>query len=306
MANTMPTGSTKIVGLIGWPVAHSLSPVMHNAAFAALGLDYCYVAMPVSPEPARKLGQAVQGMRALGMRGCNVTVPHKERVISYADELTPFARLTGAVNTLAVEDDGRIVGDNTDGPGLVAYFEHNGVVVRDGRALVLGAGGSARAAVAGLLSAGCARITVLNRSVERAESLVRELARSFPEHVVLAARDGRTTADQSLRYGRFPQDIADSAVVSDIVVQCTSVGMGSDTLAWDPDTAIRPEQVVCDLVYHPRKTALLELAERSGARTLGGVGMLVFQGALSFQRWTGQPAPIDVMFRAVENVGQKT
>ena len=284
---TPASGATRLLGLLGWPVAHSLSPAMHNAAFQALALDYRYVAFPVAPEPVERLGEAVRGMRALGIRGCSVTAPYKESVVAHVDVLTDFAKLVKAVNTLWVDDDGRVWGDNTDGPGFVAYAEHAGVRVEGAGALVLGAGGSARAVAAGLMSAGCARVTVLNRTVARAEALVEELGAGADPGV--------------LRAGRFPQDVAACSRDATLIVQCTTVGMGDDaaSLAWDRNVSFRRDQAVCDLVYHPRRTALLEKAAAEGAAVLGGVGVLVFQGAIAFERWTGRPAPVDVMLRAV-------
>jgi len=262
---------------------------MHNAAFRALGLDYCYVPLPVSPEPEGKLGLAVRGMRALGMVGGNVTVPHKRSILPWVDDLTSFARACGAVNTLSIGPEGRLRGDNTDGPGLAAYLGHEGVEVAGSRVLVLGAGGVARGSVAGLLLSGCDQITVLNRHPERAESLLSDLT----------SVDDLRDNEAELGAGRFPDGIAEHGPDADIIVQCTSVGLGSDALAWDGNVPLRPGQAVCDMVYEPVETSLLAMAARCGALPLGGLGMLVFQGALSFEAWTGRKAPVDIMLRAV-------
>ena len=147
MASTPITGKTTMVGLIGWPTGHSVSPLMHNAAFAALGLDWRYIPLPVPTDPAPRIGEAVYGLRALGMKGANVTVPHKQAVIPFLDELSGAALAIGAVNTIIVQPDGRLLGDNTDAPGFIADLRDHGVEPQGKRVLVLGAGGSARAAV---------------------------------------------------------------------------------------------------------------------------------------------------------------
>ena len=168
------SATTQLVGLIGWPVSHSVSPAMHNAAFAALGLDWAYVPLPVNP--AGRAGDAavaaaVRGLAALGLRGANVTIPHKQAVMAAVDSLTPAAAAIGAVNTLVVGEEGTLIGDNTDAPGFVADLRAHGVEPAGGHGLVLGAGGSARAIVYGLAEAGAAAITVLNRTPERAQAL---------------------------------------------------------------------------------------------------------------------------------------
>lgn len=276
-------GSTTVVGLIGWPVSHSLSPVMQNAAFAAAGLDFCFVPFPVVP---KRLGEAIRGMRALGLRGCSVTTPYKELVLPWLDALTDVAKLVKAANTLWVDDDGRLWGDHTDGAGLVAYAKHMGVPMGGTDALVLGAGGAARSVTAALIDADCASVTVLNRGQDRAGALIADLA--------------PISRDCTLQAGHFPTDVAASARRATLVVQCTSMGMGdAASLAWDGTVGFREDQTVIDLVYHPRRTALLARAAEEGATALDGLGVLAFQGALAFERWTGQCAPVDVMLQAV-------
>jgi shikimate dehydrogenase len=257
---------------------------MHQAAFEALGLPGSYALWPVPPEPPERIGEAVRGLRALGLRGANVTVPYKRAVLPHLDGLSETARRVGAVNTIVVED-GRLLGENTDAPGLVAHLREEGVQLAGRAALVLGAGGAARAAVVGLAEAGCARIRVLNRTLARAESLVADLGPG------LAA---------DLTAGAFPDGLAAAAEQAELIVHCTSLGLGSQALAWDPDVALRPDHVVYDLVYTPRPTALLALAAAAGATALDGLGMLLHQGALSFTHWTGRAAPLDVMRRALD------
>ena len=277
------TGKSSIVGLIGWPVGHSVSPAMHNAAFAALDLPWCYVPLPVAPEPAARIGEAVRGLRALGLRGANVTVPHKQAVTPYLDELTAAAQAIGAVNTIIVQDDGRLVGDNTDAPGFVADLRDHGVDPTGQRMLVLGAGGSARAIVYGLAAAGARTITIANRTLARAEELAAALQPDFPAIPLAACA--------------MPADLAHYATQSDLVVNCTSLGMtpNAEGLPWQPDLPFCADQTVYDLVYNPRRTRLLAQAERDGARAIGGIGMLIWQGAIAFERWTGQQPPVEIM-----------
>mgnify|MGYP001815059971 CR=1 FL=1 len=277
------SAKTQLVGLIGWPISHSISPAMHNAALAELGLDWRYVGLPVDTEPARRIEEAVYGLRALGFRGSNVTVPHKQGVMPCMDRLTPAAQAIGAVNTIQVLEDGALVGDNTDARGFIADLVDHGVEPTGRHALVLGAGGSARAIVFGLAEAGVAAITVLNRSADRAEALVQTLAPAFPECRIVA--------------GAFPGALDQAAAQADLIVNCTSLGMTPhvDGLPWSDGTRLRPDQVVYDLVYNPWQTRLLQMAEEAGAQAIGGFGMLIWQGALALELWTGQPAPVAVM-----------
>ena len=286
------------VGLIGWPVAHSLSPRMHEAGFAALGIDGVYERWPVEPG---QVGARLAQLRDERVDGANVTVPHKQAVIPHLDALTETARRLGAVNTIWREGD-RLHGDNTDLPGFLAHLRAEGVEPAGKRVLVLGAGGAARAVVAGLAQAGCAALTVLNRTVARARELEAELRAAD----LLAASDLHAPPPVSrrgpvdMRCGAFPADLA-RHTDAELIVQCAALGMSDGALAWDPEVALRPGQVVYDLVYTPRETPLLRKATVDGARAIGGLGMLVHQGALAFTRWTGRPAPLDVMTRAVED-----
>ena len=286
----MTDGRTQLVGLLGWPVEHSLSPAMHNAAFEALGLNWLYVALPVLPGCE---GAAVRGLMALGFRGANVTVPHKTAVACSLDQLTDEARALGAVNTLFVgrgdEGESVMVGHNTDYRGLIDALIRFGFDPQGETAVVVGAGGAARAAVYGLLRAGARRITVLGRNLERAERLVSDL------------EDGQ---DRLIAETLSDESLVGTAGHSALLVHATPVGMAPDIerSVW-PDSARFPtETLAYDLVYVPRKTQLLRQANASGAPCLGGLGMLVGQGARAFELWTGREAPVDVMFRACEAV----
>jgi shikimate dehydrogenase len=262
------------LGVLGWPVAHSRSPAIHNAALAALGLsDWHYQRLPVPPElfaeTAGALGQS-------GFRGANVTIPHKHAALALADTASDAARAIGAANTLTFSDDGTIAAENTDAPGLIAAL---GEAPRGVRALVLGAGGSARAAVWALLQAGAAEVSVWNRTPERAQALA---------------------SDLGARAVRQPE-------AAELLVNCTSVGLKAQNVerSATDDEALNQlgltfDQVgnyayVVDFVYRPGSTELLAAAHQHGARTLDGLDVLVAQGALSLELWTGRPAPLAVM-----------
>jgi shikimate dehydrogenase len=286
-------GKTNIVGLIGWPVSHSVSPPMHNAAFAALGLDWCYVPLPVPTEPAERVGEAVRGLRALGLRGANVTVPHKQAVMPYLDWLTPAAQAIGAVNTIRVEADGALSGDNTDAPGFVADLREHGVDPIGKNVIVLGAGGSARAIVYGLAASGVLDILIVNRTLDKAESLAMQMQGLFPNcHIAAHA---------------LSNELAEVADPTDLVVNTTSLGMTphTDGLPWPASVSFSTNQAVYDLVYNPPQTRLLQKANMDGAKAIGGLGMLIWQGAIAFERWTGVAAPVAVMQRAVTEIFAK-
>jgi shikimate dehydrogenase len=258
---------------------------MHNAAFHATGLDWRYLPFPVSLEPASRIGEAVLGLRALGMRGANVTVPHKQAVMPYLDELTPAAAAIGAVNTIVVREDGSLLGDNTDAHGLAADLREHEIDPQGAAILILGAGGSARAAAFGLAEAGARSVTVLNRTVPRATELAAAMAAHFPDCEWRAA----ALDDGALHRG------------ADLIVNCTSLGMHPNvhSMPWQPDERLNTDQSVYDLVYNPTPTRFVEYARSCGARAVNGKGMLVWQGALAFELWTGVPAPVDVMQRAI-------
>lgn len=267
-------GSTQIAGIIGWPVDRSLSPAIHNAGFEAAGLNWVYVAFPVRPDG---VGGALEGMRALGIRGLNVTMPHKRAVIAYLDAVTPDAGRIGAVNTIALEGD-RLVGSNTDGPGFLRFLEGEaGVPPAGKRVLVLGAGGAARALVVALAGAG-AGVQVAARRGEQAE----EAAGLVPAATALAWAPG---------------PLSEGMATADLLVNATPVGRVGADLPLDP-AAIESRHVVVDLTYAPEATPLLRVARERGARAFNGLGMLLHQAALSFELWTGVPAPMDAMSAA--------
>lgn len=275
------SGSAAVVGIIGRPVAHSLSPLMHNRAFRHLGLNWVYVPFEVREDD---LARAVEGLRALSVRGFNVTVPHKTAVLPHLDELTPAAAAAGAVNTV-IHRAGRLVGDNTDGSGFVrSLAEEAGFDPRGKQVVVLGAGGAARAVAVALAAAGCARVAVANRTSQKAHELA-----------ALVERHGAEAAALPLERPALKQALCDAH----LLVQTTSLGMaGSEGLPVDADL-LRPPLLVADIVYRPLWTPLLQAALARGCAVLPGWGMLLYQGAEAFERWTGVPAPVGVMRQAV-------
>jgi shikimate dehydrogenase len=226
---------------------------MHNAAFAALGLDWRYVPLPVDPAQPGAVGDAVRGMRALGLAGINVTVPHKQAVLPFLDHIAPAAQAMRAVNTIIVAADGSLTGDNTDAPGFIADLRAHGVEPAGRHVLVLGAGGSARAIVYGLAQAGAHHITVANRSVERAEQLLADL-RPFLAQPPAPSSPCRWS-------GRDAEQVT-------LIVNCTSLGMTphADTTPWPVELPLRPDQIVYDLVYNPADTLLLQQARAAARR----------------------------------------
>lgn len=279
---------TQKVGLIGYPVEHSVSPAMHNAAFVALGLDWQYDLLSTAPD---QLEARIRNLEDEGYKGANVTVPHKQAVMLFLDNVALAARGVGAVNTILIEG-GRIEGHNTDAPGFILDLEAQGFSTPHTHALVLGAGGSAHAVVLGLANRG-ATVTVIARRDDMAWQLREDVRKGVSYNF-----DVRVQSLSSL------QKALDEA---DLVVNCTPVGMWPQVDASPiPDALnIRSDSVVYDLVYRPAKTRLMQQAEAVGARAIGGLGMLVYQGAAAFELWTGQQAPVEVMREAAQAALEK-
>lgn len=266
-------GGTRIVGVIGWPVSHSLSPLIHNAAFAALQMDWAYVPLPVPPG---NVLEALRGLRALGFAGANVTMPHKTEIAGLADELTDDARLLWSVNTLVVTTDG-IVGHNTDCPGFDRFITRDaGFDAADKTALVFGAGGAARACAVALARAGLRELVIALRDPSHAQSL-------------RDAVDDIGTKVTAVTFDEAP------SVTADLVVNATPLGAHGEFL---PIPALGPDVLVVDLLYRPRQTPLLAAARDAGASSYSGLGLLLHQAGLAFELWTGRPAPLDVMSAA--------
>lgn len=276
------SGDTQLFGIMGCPIEHTLSPVMHNAAFEALGIRAVYVPFPVKPE---ELGKATMALRALGVSGVNVTLPHKGAVIEFLDELDTSAKQVGAVNTI-VQKNKRLYGYNTDGAGFILSLRKDGHFDPAGKkVVVLGAGGAAGAVAMALADAGARRIVIANRNKTRAEILAKRVQRHFDREVLPVALD-----ESRALYWLIKE--------SDLLVNATSVGLkGQERLAINPN-GLHAKLFVFDLVY--RETALLKMAKRRGIKTLDGLGMLVSQGARSFEIFTGKRAPFRVMRSAAE------
>jgi shikimate dehydrogenase len=276
-------GEARLFGVLGDPVDHSLSPVMHNAAFAACELPYLYLRFRVASD---LLPQALAEARQLDMGGLNLTVPLKEVALGLLDDLTPEARRIGAVNTI-VFDHGRLHGDNTDARGFLRSLDGR-VALADAHVVLIGAGGSARAVGTALATSGCTHVTIANRTLARAA----DLARTLEEHGSLRASVATLDA------------LEDGIGLSDVrlVVNTTSTGLANDPIAVRHG-ATPHDCIFMDLVYGPQPTPFLRAAARGRRRTIDGSGMLLHQGALAFEAWTGRPAPLDAMRRALADAG---
>jgi shikimate dehydrogenase len=273
-------GQTQLVGVIGWPVAHSLSPAMHNAAFTYAGLNWRYVPLPVR---SGDLAMAIKGLPALGFRGVNITVPHKVDVIPLLDSLTEAVSIVGAVNTVRIDrNTGHLEGLNTDMTGFLADIAANNIRVnKASRVLILGAGGASRAAAAGLVRSG-AHVIICNRTLSKAQAIVKFMQSSWAHPNIEA-----TSMD----------DLPHVTGGVTLIVNTTPVGMWPDvdSTPWPESVPLPPNATLYETVYRPLKTRLMRDAEKAGLRTVGGIGMLVYQGAAAFEVWTGRKAPVDVM-----------
>ena len=268
----MLTGHTHIVGVIGDPVEHSRSPQMHNAAFAKAGLDYVYVPFHVRPDD---LADAIAGFKAINVVGINVTLPHKQAVIRSVTSISREAELIGAVNTLTFVE-GNIYGDNTDAPGVLKALEEDGNMSGSPvgeNVVVLGADGAARAVVVALALRGVASITIANRTVEKAVSLAEEMDR----------KTGVSMQGMGLTDERLPLAVRESKLLVNTATTSMDV---TQPLLISADW-LQPNTIVYDIVYTPPVTPLMQAATERGCQTLGGIGMLVHQGAIAFEKWTG-------------------
>ncbi len=276
-----PTARTRLLGVIGHPIAHSLSPRMHNASFAATGLDFLYLPLDVKPEALRT---AVAGLGALGFRGFNVTMPHKEAILPLLDEADAAARISGAVNTVVAEGD-LLLGANTDGPGFLEACTEAGIAFVDASVLVVGAGGAAAAISAAVLGSGAGRIGLLNRSEWRAERLRRRLEEAYPEAEVAVHRsDGPERA----------------AMGADVIVNATYLGMKDGDPLPVPPASLAEGVAVCDAVYRRGvETPLVRLARERGLPTVAGERMLLYQGVQAQRLWTGEEPDVGAMSRAL-------
>ena len=271
------TGKTVQLGVIGNPISHSISPQLHNTMIQKTGLDYVYSAFRVREG---EVGKALEGMRALNIRGFNVTIPHKITAHDLCDEVDPFAKKMGACNTL-VNTDGVITGYNTDGPGFVRALKYKGVCVKGKSVVILGAGGAAAGVAMALADSGAERIAIVNRTREKAEILAKKINRYHSNAAV--ACDKYTDVD--------------------ILVNTTSVGMNSDESPVESMDGLNKNAVVCDIVYCPRETAFLKMAKEAGFKTVGGIGMLINQAVIAFELFTNTEVDekvVDYLYRMTE------
>jgi shikimate dehydrogenase len=275
------TGKTRICGVIGEPIEHTLSPIMHNAAFQTLGLDYVFLAFRVKTADVE---DAASGIRALNIRGLNVTMPHKTAIIKHLDRVDLSAQIVNSVNTI-LNKENLLFGFNTDGVGALKALKENGVELKGRKVLLLGAGGAARA-IAYALAKEADELAVLNRTVKQAQALAKLLEKSCNKKI----------ASGSLS----PSDIQSNLQDSDILINATAIGMKPK-----PDESpvapklLRKNLAVMDIVYNPLETKMVKDAKAAGATVISGVEMLIHQGAASFEIWTGKSAPVEVMRQAV-------
>jgi shikimate dehydrogenase len=275
------SGTTRLAGVTGWPLGHTLSPAMHNAAYDKMGLDWLYVPLPV--EHVRDLPPLMEALRVLPFVGMNVTMPYKEPVMELCDEVATVAQLAGAVNTVQVRD-GRLIGYNTDGRGLVeSLVREAGFAPKGARIVILGAGGAAAAALVAFVLEGAASVTVVNRTVANAQAMIARLQGSVRETALCAL-----PADD---------DAGEVVAGADLVVNATPLGMRPEDPLPMPAAWLHGGLLVADMLYRPAVTPLLAEASRIGARAVGGLGMLVAQGATSIEIWdeASKRAPRDAM-----------
>jgi len=277
------SGKTRVCGVIGDPIEHTLSPTIHNAAFNHLKLDFVFLAFRVK---AADLENAVRGMRGLGIHGLNVTMPHKSTVIAYLNEVDPTVQFLGSANTI-LNKNGKLSGFNTDGVGALKALRENGAELSEKKVLLLGAGGAAKA-IAFALAEEVGELAILNRTAEKAKELAEALGRMFNKKVVGVSLS--------------PDAIAKNLRDSDILIDATSVGMKPNlSQSLVAPQWLRSDLTVMDIVYNPVETKLAEDAKAAGAKVISGVEMLIYQGAASFEIWTGRAAPIEVMQKAALN-----
>lgn len=274
-------GTTTFMGLLGTPVKHSKSPVIHNSSFEALGLDYVYLAFEVEEE---NLKETLTSLKVLGAKGGNITMPFKETVIEYLDEISEEARIIGSVNTFKIDEKGKITGYNTDGKGFIKALEEKGVEFKGKKVVIVGAGGAAKAIAIQLAYDGIGELVVFNRTLENAELIVENINKNIPN-----CRGRAEIMDET----KLVYEINNSA----ILINCTSLGM-KDTL--DKSIISSSDQLpkdifIADIIYDPDQTKLLKMAKEAGVKHMNGLMMLIWQGAIAFKIWTGLDMPVDLI-----------
>lgn len=268
------TGRTKITGIFGCPIEHTLSPLMHNAAFKALGINYCYLPFLVLPE---NLGDAINAIKALNIIGVNITIPHKEKVMSYLDEINEEALFIGAVNTILNKDD-KLIGYNTDGIGFMKSLEENGIDIKNKKVLIVGAGGAARA-VGYYICKNAISLTLFGRTRQKADKLADDFKKISKCEIFV---------ENSIR----------NINLFDIIINATPLGLKEDDPLPINANELDSNKIICDLIY--KETSLIKEAKKKGCKTLNGLGMLLWQGVLGFKIWTQKDPPIEVMRKALE------
>ncbi|AOT70497.1 shikimate dehydrogenase [Geosporobacter ferrireducens] len=271
-------GKTIPIGLLGYPIRHSRSPHMHNTAFQYLGLNYVYLAFEATED---SLAEAVKAMRVLDAAGFNVTMPNKQKVIPLLDEISPEAQLIGSVNTVR-NDNGKLIGYNTDGRGYVKSLNEEGISIEGKKIVMVGAGGAARSVAIQLALDGAAELIIMNRSIEPAEEICNTIRANISNCKVEALELSNNILKQKLQE-------------ADMLINSTPLGMHpheDKSIIPDPEM-LHPKLIVSDLIYDPVKTKLLEMAEQVGCKTINGLGMMIWQGALAFKIWTGVEMPTD-------------
>ncbi|MBB6215269.1 shikimate dehydrogenase [Anaerosolibacter carboniphilus] len=273
-------GKAKLVGLLGYPISHSLSPQMHNTAFSHLGLGYAYLTFDTKED---NLDDVVKAMRVLNVKGFNVTMPNKANIIPLLDEVAPEAQWIGAVNTV-LNDNGKLIGYNTDGRGYVQSLREAGIAFEGKRIVMAGAGGAGKAVAVQLAVDGAKEIVILDMVADMAAALSNTINEKIPS----CKTQGLAFSDENLK---------EALQTADILVNCTPLGMTpheDKSIIADP-SVLRRELIVSDVVYKPAKTKLLKMAEAAGCRTINGFGMMIWQGAMAFKIWTGEDMPVDLV-----------
>ncbi|WP_313371026.1 shikimate dehydrogenase [Sedimentibacter sp.] len=277
-------GTTTLVGLLGYPVKHSMSPHMHNTAFKLLGLDPVYMAFEVQDGDIK---DGLDALRVLNAEGCNVTMPHKKKVMEYLDEISEDAKIIGSVNTVK-NNNGKLIGYNTDGIGFIKALEENDVEYTGKKIIIAGAGGAARAVATQLAYEGARELVLFNRTLSAAEEIVENIDKNIPDC------KGRAL---ELKEEELRKELQDAS----ILVNCTSLGMKEtiDMAVVSSSDAFHKDLFVADIVYDPPKTKLLKMAEEAGCRFMNGLMMIIWQGASAFKIWTGKDMPVALIKKEI-------
>ncbi len=274
-------GTTTFMGILGYPVKHSKSPLIYNTAFEALGLDHVYMAFEVEDD---KLKDTLEALKVLGSKGGNITMPHKTKIIEYLDDISPEAKIIGSVNTIKIDEEGKVTGYNTDGKGFVKSLEEKGVDFIGKKIVLAGAGGAAKAVATQLAYDGAGEIVIFNRTLEKAKMITDNINKNIP------TCQGRV---EVMDEAKLVEEIQDAAVL----VNCTCIGMKTtiDQTIISSADQLPKDIFVSDIIYEPEQTKLLKIAEKAGVKHMNGLMMLIWQGAIAFKIWTGMDMPVDLV-----------